>query len=332
MDNGLKENLESFFRLAYPKFEILFSVADSRDPACGLVKELIKKFPDVDARLMIGAVDIGPNPKVNNMLNSYNDAKYEHILISDSNIRVRPEYLANLVPDLDDDTGIVTGVVLGVAPAGFGGHLEQMFLNTFIARWMIMGSAAGFPTVIGKSMFFRRDVAKRFGGIQNLARFLAEDYMAGQAMLLLGLKVKHMTQPIPQIIGKHSFKDFWQRHVRWGRIRKVSTTLPFLGEPLNGPIISGIIGAIAMNNLFGVSPFLFIPLHIFGWFLCDLVTMAAMKAEINYTTPFFWAMRELSQIPQWLYILSGNTVNWRGRQLKLEAGGVLAEADAQRTA
>ncbi|MBI3555486.1 MAG: glycosyltransferase [Deltaproteobacteria bacterium] len=316
----------------YPEFEVLFSVADHRDPACALVESLIKKYPNVDARLMVGAVDIGPNPKVNNMMNSYNVAKYDHILISDSNIRVNSDYLVNLVPDLDEDTGIVSGVVVGESPAGFGGRMEQVFLNTFIARWMILGSWAGFPTVIGKSMFFRREVAQRFGGIQNLARFLAEDYMAGQAMLMLGLKVKHMTQPIPQIIGKHTFNDFWQRHVRWGRIRKVSTLLPFLGEPLNGPIASGLLGAYACHALFGVAPLQFIGLHIAGWFMCDLVTMLAMKAEISYATPLFWALRELSQIPQWAHILSGDTVNWRGRQLKLEAGGVLVEPDAQRMA
>ncbi len=332
MDNGLRENLESFFQLAYPEFEILFSVADHRDPACALVDSLIKQYPHVDARLMVGAVDVGPNPKVNNMMNSYNDAKYDHILISDSNVRVNPDYLTKLVPDLDDDTGVVTGVVLGVAPQGFGGRLEQSFVNTFYARWMILGSAAGFPTVIGKSMFFRREVAKRFGGIANLSRYLAEDYMAGQAMLHLGLKVKHMTQPIPQIIGKHSFKDFWQRHVRWGRMRKMTAPLALFFEPLNGPIVSGLIGAYAFHKAFGISPLSFMAAHVAVWFLCDLLIMAAMKAEIDYTTPFFWLLREISSIPHWAHILAGNTVSWRGSRLKLEAGGVLAEPSVQRTA
>ncbi|MBI3543628.1 MAG: glycosyltransferase [Deltaproteobacteria bacterium] len=325
VDSGLRENLQSFFSLDYPKFELIFSVADARDPACRLIEDLMDKNPGVDARLIIGAVEVGPNPKVNNMMRGYHQAKYDVTLISDSNVRVPANYLTVLMPDLDDETGVVSAVVSGQAPQGLGGRLEATFVNTFYARWMILGSALGFPMVIGKSMLFRRSVSARFGGIQNLSKFLAEDFMAGQAMMHLGLKIKHMRIPCPQVIGKHSFSDFWNRHVRWGRMRKVQSPLALFFEPVNGPIVSGLLGAFAAHKLFGVAFGTFFAAHVGFWFLNDLVVMSFLGAEIPYATPLFWLLREATSIPHWMHILSGNTVLWRGAKLKLQPGGTLAE-------
>lgn len=323
VDSGLRENLQSFFDLSYPKFEIVFCVADSRDPAAKLVSDLIEANPAVDACLIIGAVDIGPNPKVNNMLRGYKSAKYDLTLISDSNVRVPRNYLTELVPDLDDQTGVISGVVLGAEPKSFGAQMEATFLNSFCARWMILGSACGFPTVIGKSMLFRRSVAKRFGGIEKLAQFLAEDYMAGQAMLHLGLKIKHMRQPIPQIIGEYSFKNFWDRHVRWGRMRKMQNPLAYLGEPINGPTVSGLLGAFACAKLFGVPVALFFAAHLAFWFLNDALVMHALGSKLTLMSPVWWLIREATSLPHWAHSISGNTVLWRGSRLRLQPGGTL---------
>lgn len=325
VEPGLRENLESFFRLEYPDFELLFSVADERDPAVKVVRELIEQYPSTRAYLAIGAVHVGPNPKVNNLVKTYQLAKNDVMLISDSNVRVDADYLTRLVPDLDESTGVVTGVVCGRAANGLGGELEATYMNTFYARWMILAAKAGFPTVIGKSMLFRRSAADRFGGIVNLNRYLAEDYMAGQAMMHLGLKIRHMTQPIPQIIGRYTLKDFWSRHIRWGRMRKVQAPLALFFEPLNGPLLSGLLGSWGFHKLFGVAPLPFLCAHLTAWFLCDLLLMICLKAELKPLTPVYWLLRELSWLPMHLHILSGNTVSWRGSKLRLLPGGTLAE-------
>ena len=74
-DPGLRENLEGFFRLDYPDYELIFSVADLKDAACGIVWKLIEKYPSVRSRLMIGATEAGANPKVNNLVRSYERAQ-----------------------------------------------------------------------------------------------------------------------------------------------------------------------------------------------------------------------------------------------------------------
>jgi cellulose synthase/poly-beta-1,6-N-acetylglucosamine synthase-like glycosyltransferase len=54
VDCNMYENLASSFRQDYPRFEIIFSVAQPHDPAVAVVRDLMKKFPEVDARLIIG--------------------------------------------------------------------------------------------------------------------------------------------------------------------------------------------------------------------------------------------------------------------------------------
>ena len=54
VDDNLESNLETFFTLDYPTFELLFCVQDHTDQAINVVKSLIEKYPDVDAKLFSG--------------------------------------------------------------------------------------------------------------------------------------------------------------------------------------------------------------------------------------------------------------------------------------
>lgn len=322
-DPGLRENLRSFFTLDYPDYELLFSVADASDPSVEVVNSLITQYPQQRSRLIVGEEPVGANPKVNNLIKSYQAAVNDWILISDSNIRVQPSYLKAAVENFDKDTGVVTAVVRGRSAERVGGRLESVFMNTFYARWMILTDWFGNSVVMGKSMLFRRSEANRFGGLRVLARFLAEDYMFGQAMQMLGKKVRIMHQAVPQPIGRFAIKDFWARHIRWGRIRKAQAPLAFVFEPFLSFWIAGVIGAWATNSLFGFEFLHVFALHILLWLLADVLLLRAMNERITPLTFLTWIVRETLHLPLWIHIASGKTVWWRGRKLTLVRGGTL---------
>lgn len=320
-DNGLERNLEDFFRLDYPDYELIFSVASPRDPALPVVSRLIRRYPGIRARVIVGDVNIGPNPKVNNLIRSYDRARHDWILISDSNVRVKPDYLKRLVAHVDNDVGIVTSVVAGTRAQGIGGRLEAAYLNTFYSRGMHIAGMFGRGVVVGKSMLFRRSVADRFGGIRALAKYLAEDYMAGVGMIRLGLKVATASDPIDQYIGRYSFGEFWSRHLRWGRIRKTQAPLPFFIEPWLGSILSGALGAWAAGCLYRVPAEAFLAGHALIWASCDLLLLRRFSGRLTLRCLAGWALREAVSLALWLHIACGNTVNWRGQKLKLRTGG-----------
>jgi cellulose synthase/poly-beta-1,6-N-acetylglucosamine synthase-like glycosyltransferase len=323
VDANLEQNLEGFFRLDYPDFELLFSVANSSDPAHAVVRRLIERFPGVRARVFVGETVVGPNPKVNNLLKAYETAANDWVLISDSNVRVRPDYLKRLVAHLRPGVGMVTAIVAGQEAAGLGGQLEAAYLNTFYARGMNVAAGLGRSCVVGKCMLFQRSVAKRFGGMRTLGCYLAEDYMAGEAMQRLGLEIVIATDPVEQVIGDYSVDSFWKRHIRWGRIRKKHALSAFLVEPFANALVSGVIGASAFHALTGAGVPLFLMLHLGVWSLCDIAVIRWLGVTLRWTTPIAWFLREMLALPLWLNIASGNTVDWRGHKLALGAGGIL---------
>jgi ceramide glucosyltransferase len=322
LEPGLERNLESCFRVKYPKFEILFCVADRTDPVCPLVEQLIQFHPEVNARLVVSNVEIGPNPKVNNLYIAYHQALYDHIVISDSNVRVKTNYLYQMVANLKDDVGAVSSMLVGVGFRGLGGYLEAAYLNAVLTRMMPFGVLIGMPLVLGKSMLFRRSVAAQFGGLDYLVRYLAEDYMTGYAMKKLGLKIALSVEPVQQYIGSRSFKSFWARHVRWGRLRKAHAGAGFFLELFSGAIISGLLGAWGLHQFTGISGFLIFAIHLALWAMWDL-SLLSKNGKITPGIAAAWLLREVLALPLWCHAALGNTVEWRGRHLRLKRGGEL---------
>jgi ceramide glucosyltransferase len=322
-DEGLLENLESFFRLDYPVFELLFSVSEQDDPVIPLIRQLIKKYPEIPTRFYIGSFDVGSNPKVNNIFRSYKNAQYDTVLISDSNTRVRPDYLKKISLQFKDDVAMQSSVVYGAHPKGLGGQLEATFLNTYYARSILMVEALGHPCLIGKCMLFRKSLLEKVGGLISLGEYIAEDYEAGHRLNLAGYKVQYTRDPIEQHIGNYSLKSFWSRHVRWGRIRKLQAPLPFCAEFFIGSIASGIIGAAAVSQRWGIAPLHFFAIHMLCWFFCDSLIMHRMGQKFRASTALYWMVREIVHLPLWIHISLGNSIEWRGQTIRLHLGAVM---------
>ncbi len=323
VDEGLSENLKSFFNLDYPEYELIFSVANEFDPATRVIRGLISEHPHVRSRLIVGELNIGKNPKVNNLIRGYESARYDWVLISDSNVRVGPRYLKNLVSQINTDTGMITSVVLGTESSGIGGGLEQLHLNTFYAKAMVLASSVGRDCVVGKSMLFHKSSADRFGGLRALGGFLAEDYMAGEAMKQLGLKVSTAWDTVPQFIGEYSLKEFLQRHIRWGRIRKAQSPIAFFSEVFSFSALPGLFLAIGLSTLVAISPLFIFLIHSGVWLLLDLFVMRSIKAKMELRSVLFWLLRESLIVPLWLFTASGSSVSWRGERYTLKLGGIL---------
>src|SRR5512143_175767 len=64
LDEGLEENLRTFFTQDYPEFEMLFSVRQGDDPAMGVVEKLRGEYPGVPVRLVVTGEPPYHNAKV----------------------------------------------------------------------------------------------------------------------------------------------------------------------------------------------------------------------------------------------------------------------------
>ncbi len=319
LDPGIRECVETFFLIDYPSFELLFCVASPQDPACAVVRELMLKYPRVNARLLLGDAKIGFNPKVDNLLKGYQQAKNDWLLISDSNVRAHSSYLRELVAYIGPGVGLITSSVAGLGWSHLGGRLESLILNTHLTRWCAILNAFGYPAVSGKVMLFQRSVADQFGGLASLANYLAEDFMFGEKVRGLGLRVVLSSELVHQHVGRQSVTSFWDRHIRWGRIRKSITPFGFILEILINSVVSGVLGGWALNHWFGIPILFFICVHLAIWLVCDLLLVQEIEAGLAWFDPAIWLLREVLALPLWFAIGLGNTVQWRGQKLRIGA-------------
>ncbi|RGB42736.1 glycosyl transferase family 21 protein [Rhizophagus diaphanus] len=318
VDCNLYENLVSSFRQDYPNFEIIFSVASENDPAVKVVKNLMKKYQKVDARLIIGECDVGVNPKINNMIRPYESAKYDIIWIWDSNIYVDFGCLGRSVDKLcQPGVGLVHHLPFAVCPDTFGSELEMMFMDTVHAKMYLAINAIGPDScVVGKSNLYRKSDIESVGGLAQFGKYMAEDNLIARALWRKGYKHEMTSDLAYQPLGSMATADYFLRRSRWTRIRKYTVTAATVIEPFTESIVCGLCASYGFNLLWNIHPLNFLAFHLITWFMIDVKlfqVLSRKRIEMESLRSFImaWALREITALPLYIYSVFGDTVDWR---------------------
>ena len=114
VDDELEENLACFARLDWPEYEVLLGVRDAGDAACPVARRFEARYPG-RFRLVLQRGEPGLNPKVNQLVTLARAARHGVLVVSDSNVRVEPGYLAEIAALLEDPAvGLVSHAIVGV--------------------------------------------------------------------------------------------------------------------------------------------------------------------------------------------------------------------------
>ncbi|KAG0213142.1 hypothetical protein BGX28_004968 [Mortierella sp. GBA30] len=328
IDCNMYENLASSFRQDYPLFEIVFSVAQASDPAIAVVKDLMKQYPEVDARLIIGEKNVGINPKINNMVQSYESAKYDIVWVCDSNVYVDPGCMGRSVDKMmQPGVGLVHHLPFGVRPQTLGSELELMFLDTVHAKMYLFINWTGLAScVVGKSNLYRRSDLDRVGGLAAFGKYMAEDNLVATAIFNMGYKHEMTTDLAYQSLGSMSPSDYFLRRARWTRIRKYTVTAATVVEPFIEMIGCGLVASYGFNLLWNIHALNFLAFHVVIWFLVDLSMYQALSGEKMDNLRGFlmaWCLRELAALPLYAYAVAGSTVDWRDQTFLLLRNGTV---------
>jgi ceramide glucosyltransferase len=221
-EDALYENLASFCRQDYPCYQLVFCLQSPEDPALGVVSKLKKDFPEVDMEIVVSKSRIGYNPKVNNMANGYAYAKYDLLLMSDSDILARPDLLRRMVvPFTDAGTGLVTAFYEATGSKGLWGHMEALSINAQFLPQAMCAASFGMRFAMGAAMMVRRQAFEETGGFHNLADHLADDFWLGESVRDAGWKLEltdAVVETVPHIAaGAEHFKHL----VRWSRTIRI---------------------------------------------------------------------------------------------------------------
>ena len=322
LEPDLEVNLHSFFNLnKIIPFEILFCVKNPEDPCVEIIKKLCQLHPDVETKLFTNSPDLGRNPKVSNMHYAWNRASSDLLLISDSNVRVESNYLESLYNERRGGAGLVTQAVWGADARTLGGHLDVIHLNTFYLKATAFLNLFGFPCVLGKCMLFSRHQFETIGGLFAVRNYLAEDLVAGEMMKEAGYQVVVAPDLLRQTTVMGTFKSYWNRHVRWARLRKCHFIIAYITEPLMfetlWPVLLVAFGITPLEKSIGVI--------CLGVQICQNLILHKFKFKDKgawRSLHWFWLKDILAPLI-WIAGLVSNKVIWRGHSLELRFGGKL---------
>lgn len=317
LDEGIRENLESFFGLDYPDYEVVFGVADEDDPVIPVVRALMARHPRVRARFVVGGQDEGVvNPKVRTLVTLLGHVRSEFVVVSDSNVRVRPDYLTGTVPAFRDPrVAVVTNLIAGVGERSLGATLEHQHLNGFIAMAQSWTSAwIRFTSVIGKSMAVRMSAIRDVGGLESLGSYLAEDYLLGHRLARKGYRVVLQGNSVENYNSRTRISEFLDRHYRWLAMRWRINPASCLLELVTIPTPWLVAWALLDPQM------LLVPLGLMAVFtLVEQMTSFTVRdgRPLPWYTVFLRPVKDVLHALVLVTSLFNDRVNWRGHVLRL---------------
>jgi ceramide glucosyltransferase len=321
-DPEMYESFRSHCLQDYPEYEILFGVSDASDPAAELVEKLQREFPSRAIRLVRCEENLGANGKVSSLIQLAAAAKYDFILVNDSDIRVAPDYLRIVIAELQaTDTGLVTCLYRGVPADTIASRLESLGISTDFVPGVLAARQieGGLHFGLGSTLALRRKDLEAVGGFEAIADYLGDDYELGKRIADTGLKVELSNATVDTFLPAYSFSGFFSHQLRWARTIRASRPGGYAGLLVTYTLPWAILcfvlarGATWAWALFAGAALLRL----------SMVLVAGVSVLQDKDVPrSLWLLpiRDILAVIVWAGGLVGKKIVWRGEEFYLDRG------------
>jgi ceramide glucosyltransferase len=239
--------------------------------------------------------------------------KHQVILISDSNVRVRPSYLRETTQYLaDPGVGLVTNLFAGVGETRSGAVMENLQLNGFIAGNMALASVLRVTCVVGKSMLMPVPVLEAIGGFARVRNLLAEDQVIGVLVRKAGYSIRLSHHVIENVNLRRGFNWFLNRHSRWYKIRRQMALPTFVAEPMANLATVGLVWAFSGDS--GIAWGGLAGLVGLGIARDALQTRWLSGRFPGLRSLLFSPIKDVLLLPLWFDAIVNSRVQWRGHR------------------
>ncbi|MBI3272544.1 MAG: bacteriohopanetetrol glucosamine biosynthesis glycosyltransferase HpnI [Planctomycetes bacterium] len=324
LDDEAETNFESFLRQDYPDFEVLFGVSDPADPAIPVIRRLQRTHPERSIRLVVGERRIGTNEKVSNLHHMLGEARHELVVLSDSDMRVGPDYLRNLVAPLAaDEVGLTTCLYRGYGADSVAGGLESLIINVdFIPAVLVALRLEGISFALGATMATRKSDLAAMGGLESIADYLADDYQIGNRIHRTGKRIELVNYAIDDLVRRDRWEVFLGRQLRWMKTYRVCRPAGFLGMLLTH---GGAFALFLLLANLGATWAANVALATWAIRAVTAFLIAWLYTGDRRTLRYFWLLpvKDLLSFGFWCASFVGDRVTWRGTTYRLLPGGRL---------
>lgn len=326
-DQATESCLRSWLAQVYEgPTQILFAVASSQDPVCRVVGKLLQEFPERDAELVVCGPLSGTNLKVSKLMQLEPQAKHDVIVVSDADVLIPPDFLANVAAPLEDpDVGLVNCFYRLANPTTMALQWEAIAINAdFWSQVLQSQSLKPLDFALGAVMATRRSQLQQIGGFSALADCLADDYQLGKRIAACGYRIVLCPVVVECWSEAMGWKAVWTHQLRWARTIRVCQPLPYFFSILSNSTLWPLLW-LAVNP---ATPELVAAL---GCGLFRVCTALNLQQRLNAArAPWRYGglvlIKDLLQTALWVLSFLGNRIEWRGELMRLRRDGTLVRS------
>lgn len=338
LDPGMMDAFRSHCRQAYPgDYELLFGVASPDEPAISAVNQLRIEFPEHAIRLIECPARLGTNGKVSVLAQLVPHAKYDHLIINDSDITVSARYLERVMAHFspaagarsiaEKPVGLVTALYRGRAHGTLASRLEALGISTEFQPGVLVSKMmeGGLRFGLGSTLAVSRAALNKIAGLEVLKDQLADDYELGVRVAAAGYRIALSGEAVETSVPAYRWRGFVDHQLRWLRTVRDARPMGYAGLVFT----HGLAWALANVVTSGLSPVsLWLLGLVFFLRLAEAMTVGAAVLGDRRVLDGLWLLplRDLIATGLWIAGFAGDTIVWRGERFVLK-DGKLKKAD-----
>jgi ceramide glucosyltransferase len=322
VETALEHNLESFFRQDYSNFEILFAASDPADPALEVVARLRTRYPHIAVKVVDASAPSYANHKVYSLEKMAAQAAADILVISDSDVRVTPDYLPSLVTAFaDPDVGVSTCVYRGVPGRGIWSRLEALAMSTeFMAGVLLAWKLEGMKFALGPTMAVRRTCLEAIGGFAAMANYLADDFVLGKWAAQAGYKVVLSPHVVNHQVLGEDFRSCFLHRLRWARSARFSRPWGYVGQVFTYPVPAALLLAAMGPHSAAMAAVLVATIAV-RCLAALAVGWGVLRDRHALRSWWLVPVQDLLSFAVWCGGFTGRYVQWRDTRYRVWRGG-----------
>jgi len=325
VEKNLKESLRSACVQDYPEYQVVFAVQDPQDPVVSLLEEIEEEFGSERVSIAIENRQAGPNRKINNLLGALPHARYDILVINDSDVRLKPDYLKAIVPPLfDSGVGCVCTIYRATCGDRWFEKLELLTLNAdFIPSLIFAHVTSASKFCLGSSLAVTRMSLKKIGGLEAFVHYLPEDYEIGRRLWTSGQRVFLVHYFADIVINLKSFSEWWIHQCYWDQMTRAARPVGFFATLVTRSVPFALFfAAFRLGDTLGWAV-------LGATFVIRLATAGVIMGwgiggREGIRSLVFLPLRDVAALVSWFLAFVKKTVIWRGTEFTLTRKGQVA--------
>jgi ceramide glucosyltransferase len=317
------------------RVELLFCARSDADEGLEIARRVAADYPDITTRFVTSGAPWAANAKVCSLAAMAKVATHDLWAISDSDVRVTPDYLRRIVtPFSDAQVGCATCLYRGVVmKGGLWSQLEAVGMTIEMSSGICADSLVEpVRFALGPTMVTRRERVEEMGGFESMAEYCADDFVLGNRIAKNGHKVVLSGHAIDHMVLQADFVDSIKHQVRWMKSTRFSRPKGHFGTSLTFGVPFGVTawaGALMLG------------MPVLGW--CALlgsvlgrsvqawvVGRYVVREKRIWTAMVLFPLRDLIGPLIWALSYASNRIQWRGEIYELVDGGRMRRAAGSR--